>query len=156
MARLTNQDLAKLTVRKGHGIASSIGRSGIVSEIGNGSARPEAGDPRAIDNVERNPADEPVGPVRLQIKSSGKIRVRIKFFRYRLADYSRAISEKALVDCLQYAGLIPNDSEKEIWLEDEGQVKVGSREEEKTEIVLHYEGVDYDNPHEIRDRKDGR
>jgi hypothetical protein len=95
--------------------------------------------------LERDSGDELEGPEKLQVGCSGKVRVRIKFYRHRLADYSRAISEKALVDCLQYAGLISGDSEKEIWLIDDGQIKVGSKAEERVELTLEYPEVDYDN-----------
>lgn len=95
--------------------------------------------------MESDSSDESVCPEKLQINYSGKVRVRVTFYRRRLADYSRAISEKALVDCLQYAGLVGGDSEEEIWLEDGGQKKVESNEEERTEIELFYPEVDLDN-----------
>lgn len=73
---------------------------------------------------------------------TGKCTVRIKFYRKRLADYSRANCEKYLIDSLTYAGLIRDDSEDEILLIDEGQEKVATDKEERVEISLEYESVD--------------
>jgi hypothetical protein len=137
LPRTTSRELDKLVSRVGYGVSSVIGK---------GSAGRKDRGSRSIDDVEPNPADELEGPEKVQVGCSGKVRVSIKFYRYRLADYSRAISEKALIDCLQYAGLISGDSEEEIWLEDLGQAKVGSKAEERTELVLEYGGVNYDNP----------
>jgi hypothetical protein len=96
------------------------------------------------------------GKKSLQVNYTGKVRVSLKFYRYRLADYSRAISEKALIDCLQYAGLIRGDSEKEIWLEDLGQEKVDQKSLERTELTLEYQDVDFDNLWVATGRTDGR
>ncbi len=96
------------------------------------------------------------GPEKLQIGCTGKVRVRIKFYRHRLADYSRAISEKAIIDALCFAGCLCGDSEKEIFLQDEGQEKVATKEEERTEIILEYPEVDFDNIFVPAKRKDGR
>jgi len=145
--RFTDQDVKKLTIRGSCGIESQIGGRKISSKIGDSGAK---------HNLEPAAGDESVLPARLQIKSAGKVRVRVRFYRRRLADYSRAISEKAVIDCLQYAGLITGDSEKEIWLEDEGQFQVDSKEDERTEIVLEYPEVDLDNLWEEDKRSDGR
>jgi hypothetical protein len=134
--RTTSSELDKLVSRVGYGIKSSLGK---------GSAGRKDRDSGEVNDLERDSGDELEGPEKLQVGCSGKVRVRIKFYRHRLADYSRAISEKALVDCLQYAGLISGDSEKEIWLIDDGQIKVGSKAEERVELTLEYPEVDYDN-----------
>jgi hypothetical protein len=97
-----------------------------------------------------------VGPKKLQIRCREKIRVCVTFYRRRLADYSRAISEKALVDCLTKSGLLAGDSEKEIWLVDGGQKKVETNEEERTELEIDYPSVDLDNLWEESARHDGR
>jgi hypothetical protein len=141
--------LRKILNRKGYGLASGI-KSGIAEAAKLAKLRKEAGledsGSGPANDLEPDSGDESLCAKKLQIGYSGKVRVRIKFYRRRLADYSRAISEKALVDCLQYAGLIQGDSEKEIWLEDGGQEKVGTDEEERTEIILEYEGVNLDDP----------
>lgn len=137
MPRTTSKEFQKLVSRSGYGVASSIGK---------GSAgRKDSGAGTEYD-LEPDPCDELEGPEKLQIGCSGKVVVRFKFFRHRLADYSRAISEKALIDSLQYAGLISGDSEKEIRIIDEGQFKVETKAEERTELELEYDGVDYDSP----------
>lgn len=143
----TQGELARIISRQGFGIASSIGK-GSISVKDRGA--------RAINDMERDSEMELEGPEVLQIKCSGKIGVRIKFYRRRLADYSRAISEKALIDALCYAGALSGDTENEIWLIDEGQEKVGSKEEERTEITLEYPEVDFDNLWEPKKRRDGR
>lgn len=132
------------------------GKYTIVSSIGKGAIDSSFSSAGSLNNVESDSGDEQVGSEGIQIRSSGKVQIRIKFYRRRLADYSRAISEKALIDCLQYAGLICGDSEKEIRLIDEGQEKVNSKEEERTEITIEYPEVDFDNLYEERKRKDGR
>lgn len=138
--RFSHGELAQVIKRQGYGIVSSGG--GIAREAGIGAALKRA---RKIGDVEPTPELESLRAEKLSLNYSGKVRVRLKFYRRRLADYSRAISEKALVDCLQYAGLVSGDSEKEIWLIDEGQHKVEKDSEERTEIILEYESVDLDN-----------
>lgn len=145
--RFTESDL-KRTIRKA--------KFGIASSIGKGSNGIKTGCTGTVHDVEPAASDELEGPKGLQVNYTGKVRVRIKFYRHRLADYSRAISEKALIDCLQYAGLIRGDSEKEIWLEDEGQVKVDNKADERTEITLEYLDVDFDNFWVENERTDGR
>ncbi len=135
--RFNQSELERVIAKQHYGIKSQFGKGSVSSQINNSGPKHD---------LESALGDELEGPERLQVGSSGKVRVRFKFYRCRLADYSRAISEKAVIDCLQYAGLISGDSEKEIWLIDDGQEKVGSKEEERTELTLEYEGVDYDNP----------
>lgn len=153
MQRLKSSDLAKIVARQKYGITSSIGAGSrpIKSSIGG------SGEKHDLESVACNELEGAKG---LQANYAGKVRVRIKFYRHRLADYgiecSRAISEKSLIDCLQYAGLIRGDSGKEIWLEDGGQEKVASEAEERTEITLEYMDFDYDNPFAATGRTDGR
>ena len=138
---MTNEDLNSILARPGYAISEPT----VKSCIGQRTIESQIKREREIDNLESASSDESLHAKKLQVNYSGKVRVRFTFYRRRLADYSRAISEKALVDCLQYAGLIEGDSEKEIWLEDGGQKKVESDEEERTEIELIYEEVDFDN-----------
>jgi hypothetical protein len=138
---MTEDDLNKILSRPGY----SISESRIKSCIGPSTIESQIKREREIDNLESASSDESLHAKKLQVNYSGKVRVCFTFYRRRLADYSRAISEKALVDCLQYAGLIEGDSEKEIWLQDGGQKKVETDEEERTEIEIFYESVDLDN-----------
>ena len=143
MARLNESDFQGILRKPGYGIAASGG--GISGTLRAGASLSKAGGSGSLDDLESNSGDESLAAKRVQVSYSGKVHIRITFYRRRLADYSRAISEKALVDCLQYAGLISGDSEKEIWLEDGGQKKVESDEEERTELEIFYPEVDYDN-----------
>ncbi len=138
---MTKADAKRIAKQPGYAI---IGR-GIQSTIGSSTIESQISRSRKEHYLESDSSDASLQAEKLQVNYSGKVRVRITFYRRRLADYSRAISEKALVDCLQYAGLIEGDSEKEIWYEDGGQKKVESDQEERTEIELIYEEVDLDN-----------
>lgn len=62
--------------------------------------------------------------------------VRVTAFRVSLCDAdNNAGGCKALIDCLRHAKIIPDDSPEHIELVTR-QVRVGSREEEGTEIVI--------------------
>lgn len=135
-ARITNDELQSILKRKGYGIHSEVGKKGIASEIS--GAGPSG-------NVEPSGGYESLRQEAVALNYSGKCTVRIKFFRKRLADYSRANCEKYLIDSAVYGGIIRDDSEKEIRLIDEGQVKVDTEAEERVEINFEYEEVDLDN-----------
>ncbi len=151
MPRSTTTDLKSILARKGYGIANSIGQRSISAEASNS---------RAKHDVEHAACDELEGTKGLQVSYAGKVCVSIKFYRNRLADYgeecSRAISEKSLIDCLQYAGLIRSDSSKEIRVKDLGQEKVASKDCERTEITIEYPDVDFKNLWAATGRTDGR
>src|SRR5688572_20271409 len=102
MPRLKESELERVIKRSKYGIASAFPKRSVESSFGRA---------RTIDDVESTPESGMEGQKGLQVSYSGKVRVIIRFYRHRLADYDRAISEKALVDCLQYAGLIHGDSE---------------------------------------------
>lgn len=137
---MQQEDLKKLLKKPGYGLSGGIKGSIGKSTLGDKDSRSGK-----VGDLEPTAKLESLRAEKLQVNYAGKVRVRLKFFRRRLADYSRAISEKALVDCLQYGGLIIGDSETEIWLIDEGQHKVETTAEERTEIVLEYEAVDLDD-----------
>ncbi len=153
--RITESELQTILRRKGYGIGGGVG-GGLTTSIVSRSHDPKDRSPRPIDDVEPDSGDEQVGSEILQIRCAGKVVVRIKFYRRRLADYSRAVSEKALIDALAYAGALSGDTEKEIRLIDEGQEKVDSKDQERTEITLEYPEVDFSNLWEEKTRKDGR
>lgn len=137
---MDEHDLQRILSRKGYAI-----ESGIKSTIGKRTVESEVKRAGEINYLESTAGDESLYAEKLQINYSGKPEIRITFYRHRLADHSRAISEKALVDCLQYAGLIEGDSEEEIRLTNVVQKKIGKDEEERTEIELIYDDVDLDN-----------
>lgn len=69
---------------------------------------------------------------------SSLISLRITSYRRKLLDRSNLYGGcKYVEDCCVYAGLLPGDSEREINLQVR-QVKVDSREEEKTVIEITY------------------
>lgn len=142
---MTSEKLQEILRKKGYGISSSVGR-GIKSEIGKGTISSQISGEGPFDDVESAAENVILRSVSLQIGYTGKCKVRLRFYRRRLADYSRAISEKASVDAAVYCGLLRGDSEKEIQLIDEGQFKVETEAEERTELVFEYEEVDLDNP----------
>jgi len=134
---MSKKDLAALI--KKNGIKSSI-----ESEFGGTSPRTKAGNPRKVRNMERSCGEESLLPERLSLQSSGICEVVFTVYRRYLADYSRANSEKAYIDCLVELGFIPDDSEKEIRLIDGGQHKVKTNAEERVEIELRFPSVDLD------------
>jgi len=137
---MTNDDLRKVLTRPGYGIQSAFKPA-----YGKSTNGLKAGSAGEIDDVEPAIGASQIRSEAVSLNYSGKCIVRIKFYRRRLADYSRAISEKALIDALVYGGALTGDSEKEICLIDEGQVKVESEKEERTEVILEYPEVDFDN-----------
>lgn len=99
-------------------------------------------------DMESDLGDGQVGEGKIQVKYSGIAEVTVTFYRLRLADSSRNLSEKAELDGLVYAGLLAGDSEKHVRLIDGGQHKVHSKEEERTEITILYPDFDPDDMHE--------
>lgn len=64
-----------------------------------------------------------------------QVRIRITSYRVRLADVD-GISGKAALDALVLAGVIANDTTKEVLEVTYPQVKVKSKSEEKTVITV--------------------
>jgi len=88
--------------------------------------------PRAV--VEQVVCNESVATATREAPNTGRFRVRITGYRRRLLDPDN-LCAKYFVDCLRYAGLIPNDREQDITLE-VGQIKVAKKENERTEILI--------------------
>lgn len=81
---------------------------------------------------------EPLAAHDGEAPDSGLISLRITSYRRKLLDRSNLYGgAKYVEDCCVYAGLLPGDSEREINLQVR-QVKVDSREEEKTVIEITY------------------
>jgi hypothetical protein len=138
--RISEKDLQAILNRKGYGLGG-----GIQSQIGPSTITSKISGAGEIDDLESDTLSQSLGSKKLQINYSGKPEIRITFYRHRLADHSRAISEKALVDGLQYAGIIEGDSQEEIRLTYVEQEKIGADEKERTEIDIIYPEVDLDN-----------
>lgn len=90
------------------------------------------------------------GPFRLvggEEKDTSRVLVRVTSYRVRLIDKSN-LFPKYFIDSLRYAGFLRDDGPKQIE-EETRQVKVESRDEERTEIELIYptdEVLNYHNP----------
>lgn len=147
MPRITEGELTKLVKRLKYGVPNAFGKGAF--KANNNSSGAEH-------NLESITESSFQGEKGLQINYTGKVLVSIVFYRYRLADYDRAISEKALLDCAIYSGLIRDDSLSEIRFGSCCQKKVGSKAEERTEITLEYPEVDFDNLWVRTGRTDGR
>jgi len=78
--------------------------------------------------------DEPAAAPARETRHPSRIHVHVVSFRTRLCDPDN-LCPKYFVDCLRYAGIIPNDREEDISLEVR-QVKVSSKTEERTEIEI--------------------
>lgn len=153
---LTSEDLDKITARKGYAIIGGSKLKPIASAFGSNAARAEARGEGTPSDVERSTRHEPVPAERVALNYSGRVRVRIKFYRRRLADYSRANCEKFVIDAARYAGLLLDDSEAHMELIDEGQTKVESVDQERIEMTFEYEDVDLTNLWKTHPRQDGR
>ncbi len=139
--RLTLESLNELAQRPGYGISSPFKGPAVRERAVNS---PFDG-PGKVDDLESTARAASLRSEAVSLNYSGKCRVSLKFYRRRLADYSRAISEKAILDAIVSSGAIRDDSEAEIQLIDLGQVKVATEAEERTEVTLEYLEVDFDN-----------
>lgn len=77
---------------------------------------------------------EPVAAAPRENEDAGRIRVCVTRFGRRLLDPDN-VCPKYFIDCLRYAGLIPDDRAQDITLEVR-QEKVGTKDEEGTLIEV--------------------
>lgn len=77
---------------------------------------------------------EPVAAPARETGDPSRVRVRVVSFRRKLCDPDN-LCPKYFVDCLRYAGLIPDDREADIILEVR-QVRVAGKTEERTEVEV--------------------
>jgi hypothetical protein len=77
---------------------------------------------------------EPLAKAKGKEGDTGRFRVRVTSFRRRLTDQDN-LAPKFFIDCLRYAGVIPDDSPQAIDYTIT-QVKVRKKEEERTEIEV--------------------
>ena len=71
---------------------------------------PPPGSPVRVPQHERHPGHEPLGQAQGTPESAGRFRIRITVHRNRLIDPDNAQFPKYWVDCLRYAGAIPQDT----------------------------------------------
>lgn len=79
--------------------------------------------------------DEPLAEDERKETHTGRIHIRITFRRKRLIDPDNLVA-KYVIDCLRYAGAIPNDRASDVTIETHQEK---SREEEETVVELFYE-----------------
>lgn len=84
--------------------------------------------------VERDTGDAALDPAQAQAIHTGRVLVRVTSFRKRLLDEDN-LCEKYHLDCLRYAGIIQDDSAAKAKIE-VSQVKIGSKEKERIEIIV--------------------
>ncbi len=141
--RISQEELNKILGKKGYGVSSSIGKG--IDKVRANAITTKVGSPGQSSDVEPSDRLQSLRSQAVAINYSGIVTIRIKFFRKRLADYSRANCEKYIIDSLTYAGIVRDDSSTEIRLIDEGQEKVATDAEERVELSIEYDEVDMDN-----------
>ena len=100
-----------------------------------GTARILGGDAAdSASNVEQAACDEPIQAGRIATFDT-PVDIRIVSYRTRLAD-ADGISAKAAIDGLVHAGVISDDSHKEVREVSYTQIKVKNKEDEKTVIKI--------------------
>lgn len=151
---MKQEDLDKILAKPGYKLASFS--KPIQSSLGKATLRSEIGGKGQTRYMERVSGHEPVPTERVALNYTGRVRVGIKFYRRRLADYSRANCEKFVIDAARYAGLLLDDTEAHLDLVDEGQVKVDTEQDERIELTFTYEAVDFDHLWVTHKRQDGR
>lgn len=85
-----------------------------------------------VECVARPPLESPAKDKKT---GAGKCEVRIRSFRCRLQDPDNE-SAKYAIDQLRYSGVLANDTQAEVLLVIEPQVKVHTEAEERTEMTL--------------------
>lgn len=85
-------------------------------------------------NVEQALSDEPIQAGRIATFDT-RVDIRVVSYRTRLAD-ADGISAKAAIDGLVHAGVISDDSPKEVREVSYTQIKVKNKEDEKTVIQI--------------------
>ena len=100
-----------------------------------GTARILGGDVASVPPyVEQAPCDEPI-QTRRPATFDTLVDIRIVSYRTRLAD-ADGISGKAAIDGLVHAGIIRDDSPKEVREVSYSQIKAKNKEDEKTVIQI--------------------
>lgn len=129
---MTEKNLNALRKRQGFGIVSVLGK-GLTSEI-------KDCDSGEVSELERRAGHASVRPPGTAFPYSGRCVIRCKVFRRRLTD-PLGDCTKYHIDALRYCGLLADDSDAAVRLEDEGHEKVESNQEERVEITLTYDGI---------------
>lgn len=96
-----------------------------------------------MSDVERGARPASIRPKDLTIPYSGRCTVRLKVFRQRLTDTGNDCWKYHL-DACRYLGWLADDDDATIRLEEEPHEKVKSKDEERVEITLEFDGLDLD------------
>lgn len=91
-------------------------------------------DPSSSAELKQALRHEPLAKAKGKEGDARRFRVRVTSFRRRLTDQDN-LAPKFFIDCLRYAGVIPDDSPQAIDYSIT-QVKVRKKEEERTEIEV--------------------
>lgn len=127
--------LKRILGKKGYGIAGGIG-----SALKKTKFLDKAGGEGEMSLLERGPRSKSVRPPNLTIPHSGRVFVRVKVFRQRLTDTGNDCWKYHL-DACRYLGLLADDNDATIHLAEEPHEKVQTKDEERVEITLEYDGV---------------
>lgn len=84
---------------------------------------------------EQTVRDESLAKAKGKESYTGRVRVSVTSYRRRLADLDN-LAPKYFVDCLRYAGIIPDDDPQSIDYT-VSQIKVRKKEEERTTIEIN-------------------
>jgi hypothetical protein len=141
--RFTAEDFAKVVSRPGYGVSggikSTLGK-GVGGVIKREKLLNEAGGEGEVSILERSARPKSVRPKDLTIPHSGRVFVRIKVFRQRLTDTGNDCWKYHL-DACRYLGLLADDNDATIHLAEEPHERVKTKEEERVEITLEYDGL---------------
>lgn len=143
MPRFTAEDYAKIVSRPGYGVLKpmqSVLGKGVTGQIKKTKFLDKAGGEGEVSILERSVGPKSVRPKDLTIPHSGRVFVRIKVFRQRLTDTGNDCWKYHL-DACRYLGLLADDNDATIHLAEEPHEKVKTKEEERVELTLEYDGV---------------
>jgi hypothetical protein len=138
---MTESDLKKVLKKKNYGVQSAFAKPSVKSGFASQKALVKAGGEGSLSNVERGVGLKSVRPEDLAIPYSGQCIVRIKVYRRRLTDPG-SDCWKYHLDTLRYLGLLADDNDAAIRIEEAPHVKVESNEEERVELEIEYPSID--------------
>jgi len=130
---MNESDLNKILKKKNYGIESAFSKPSIKSGFASQKALAKAGGEGSLSDVERGAGLKSIRPEELTVPYSGQCIVRIQVFRRRLTDPGSDCTKYHL-DALRYLGLLEDDNDAAIRLEEAPHVKVESNEEERVEL----------------------
>lgn len=104
-------------------------------------ANAETDHPLSSPVVECRPVNEPLATAQVEKGNPGRVSVVVTSYRRRLLDEDN-LCEKFHVDCCRYAGILSSDAPDKTSIQVR-QVKVKTKEEERTEIEINTFGNDH-------------